>query len=94
MIKIILVSALLFAGIFQMAKAEIVNVTLQVENMTCASCPFIVKKAVQSVEGVQSVTVDYEKKAADVMFDDEKTNIGVIIKATGDAGYPSSVKNK
>lgn len=92
--KITLVLALFFAGSFPAARAEIVTTILQVENMTCVACPYIVKKTLQSVEGVQEVTVDFEKKTAAVIFDDSKTGIGMLTKATGDAGYPSKEKNK
>ena len=36
--------------------------------------------------------VTFEKREAVVTFDDSKTNIQKLTKATEDAGYPSSVK--
>src|SRR5215469_3218622 len=65
------------------------TVTLNVSKMTCAACPITVKKALQKVPGVSKVDVSYEKKQAVVTFDDAKTNLGSLVKATTDAGYPS-----
>lgn len=64
------------------------TVTLNIENMTCAMCTFTIKKALQKVEGVQKVAVDYDAKTAGVTFDSHKTNSAALIKATTDAGYP------
>jgi len=67
------------------------TVTLAVSKMTCAACPITVKKALSRVPGVTEVSVNLEKKQATVLFDDSKTNVQALTKATGDAGYPSSV---
>jgi mercuric ion binding protein len=68
------------------------TVTLDVPGMNCPLCPITVKKALQKVQGVEKVSVSYEEKEAVVTFDDAKTNAEVLIKATTDAGYPSTVK--
>jgi periplasmic mercuric ion binding protein len=68
------------------------TVTLSVPGMTCAACPITVKKALSRVEGVNKIDVNLEKKEAVVTFDDAKTNVEKLTKATADAGYPSSVK--
>jgi mercuric ion binding protein len=67
------------------------TVTLNIENMTCAMCTVTIKKALQQVEGVQKVAVDYDAKTAVVTFDGQKTNSAALIKATTDAGYPGSL---
>lgn len=67
------------------------TVTLNIENMTCAMCTVTIKKALQKVDGVQEVTVDYDSKAAVVTFDGIKTDSAALIKATTDAGYPGSL---
>ncbi len=66
------------------------TVTLAVSNMTCAACPIMVKKALSRVPGVTEVSVNYEKKQATVEFDDTKTSVEVLTRATADAGYPST----
>ncbi|MGJ0427276.1 mercury resistance system periplasmic binding protein MerP [Methylocystis sp.] len=68
------------------------TVTLSVSNMTCAACPITVKKALTKVEGVQSAEVSYEKKEAVVTYDDARTNVEALTKATEGAGYPSELK--
>ncbi len=67
------------------------TVTLNIENMTCAMCTVTIRKALQKVEGVQAVTVDYDSKTATIAFDGQKTDTGALIKATTDAGYPGSL---
>jgi len=68
------------------------TVTLSVPGMTCAACPITVKKAISKVEGVSKTDVSFDKREAIVTFDDTKTNVQKLTKATEDAGDPSSVK--
>jgi mercuric ion binding protein len=68
------------------------SVMLSVANMTCVTCPVTVRMALGKVDGVSKAAVDFEKKEAVVTFDDAKTTVAALIKATTDAGYPSSVK--
>jgi len=68
------------------------TVTLSVPGMTCEACPITVKKALSKVAGVQKTEVSFEKRQAVVTFDDAKTNVNALTKATANAGYPSSVK--
>ena len=70
------------------------TVTLAVPGMTCETCPITVKKALTRVKGVTKVTVDFDKKQAVVTFDDAKTNVAALTKATTNAGYPSTVKGQ
>jgi periplasmic mercuric ion binding protein len=65
------------------------TVTLSVSGMTCEACPVTVKKALQKVSGVSKIEVQYEKKQVVVTYDDTKTNIDGLVKATTNAGYPS-----
>ncbi len=68
------------------------TITLSVPGMTCAACPIAVKKALSKVEGVSKVDVAFKTREAVVTFDDAQTSVQKLTKATGDAGYPSSVK--
>jgi mercuric ion binding protein len=68
------------------------TVKLAVPGMTCAACPITVKKALSKVEGVSKIDVNFDKREAVVTFDDAKTSVQKLTKATEDAGYPSSVK--
>lgn len=65
---------------------------LDVQNMTCALCPVTVKKSLQDVPGVTQAKVDLDKKTATVTFDADKTSAASLIKATTDAGYPSTAR--
>ncbi len=65
------------------------TVTLNVFGMTCPACPITVKKALEKVSGVSKIDVQYEKRQVVVTFDDTKTNVDTLVKATTNAGYPS-----
>jgi periplasmic mercuric ion binding protein len=68
------------------------TVTLQVQKMTCGTCPVVVRKALQRVPGVSSATVDEEKKTATVTFDPDKVKPAALLEATTNAGFPSTLK--
>ena len=74
------------------AYAENKTVTLSVPGMDCEACPITVSKALKKVDGVGKVAASLEQKEAVVTFDDAKTNIDALRKATANAGYPSTVK--
>ncbi len=69
------------------------TVTLSVPTMTCPVCPITVKKALTSVDGVTRAEVLFDKREAVVSFDDEKTSLQALMRATKDAGYPSTPAN-
>ena len=63
---------------------------LDVQNMSCAVCPITVKKSLQKVPGVSDANVDFDKKTVTVKFDPDKATTAVLVKATTDAGFPST----
>ena len=65
------------------------TVSMNVERMTCALCPLTVRKAMERVDGVQHVEVDYNTKTATVTFDDTKTTAADVAQASTDVGYPA-----
>ena len=83
--------ALLILAAFHVDAAQ-TTVTLEVAGMTCAACPITVKKALTKLDGVAKAEVDYDKRQAIVTFDDAKTNVQTLTRATTDAGFPSTVK--
>jgi mercuric ion binding protein len=86
--------ALLFAALLPaLAAAKTQTVALTVPTMDCETCPLTIKAALLKVPGVSSAKVSYKKREAVVVFDDEKTDIGALKKATSDAGYPSFLKD-
>lgn len=68
------------------------TVVLEIEKMTCATCPITVRKAIQRVDGVKSVDVDYESKLATVVFDEDRTTPEAISQASTDVGFPATVR--
>jgi mercuric ion binding protein len=68
------------------------TVSFAVENMTCASCPYIVKRSMASMPGVLRVDVSFETKAATVTFDGTKTTADAIAAASTNAGYPARLQ--
>jgi len=69
------------------------TVTLTVNNMYCADCPYIVKKSLESVPGVAKVAVSFNDKTATVTYDDSKADLKALTTATTNAGYPSALRS-
>ena len=80
------------AGSAATTEAASQTATFAIENMTCALCPVTVRKAMESVRGVVSVSIDFEAKAATVVFDPAVTRAEAISAAATNAGYPASVR--
>ena len=72
------------------ALADVKTVTLSVPGMYCEMCPATVKKAISRVQGVSKVDASFKTKEAVVTYDDSQTNVDALIKATANAGYPST----
>lgn len=68
------------------------TVTLSVPGMDCSTCPITVRKALTNVAGVTRAEASLDTKQAVVTFDNSKTGVDALIKATTNAGYPSSLK--
>jgi mercuric transport protein periplasmic component len=64
--------------------------TLSVPGMTCAACPITVTKALSKVRGVEKTQILLDQRQAVVTYDDAKTSLAGLTKATTDAGYPST----
>ena len=90
--KKLLTAAAVLSVLTPPAWAAVKTVTLAVPGMTCAACPITVKKALTKVDGVTKAAVDFDKRQAVVAYDDAKTSVETLTKATTDAGYPSTVK--
>ncbi len=67
------------------------TVALAVDNLFCATCPYIVKQVLARVPGVRDVEVSYETKTAVVTFEDTETDVAALTEATGSVGFPSRV---
>jgi mercuric ion binding protein len=92
MSRILSASALfvtLLASVAAMAAER--TVTLAVDGMSCASCPYIVRTVLQEVPGVARAEVSYAEEMAVVTFDDAKTTVAALAQATAGVGFPSRV---
>jgi copper chaperone len=61
--------------------------SLTVLGMSCSHCEASVKKAVGSLDGVDTVNVDLDAKKVTVEFDPDKVKIKQIEAAIEDQGY-------
>ena len=72
-------------------RLEVQTRVFAIENMTCAACPFTVKKAMSRVQGVKEVTVDFDAKTATAVFDAAVVSVDAIASASTDVGYPATL---
>ncbi len=83
---------LIWSSLFSIAaSAELKSVTLAVPGMDCPVCPITVRKALEKVEGVHEVIVEYEARTVVVDYDDARVELPALTQATTDAGFPSKV---
>ena len=75
---------------FASAEATQATAKFSIENMTCATCPISVRKAMKRVDGVKSVEVDFETKIATVVYDPAVTTAADIAAASTGVGYPAT----
>jgi mercuric ion binding protein len=89
--------AIIVLGLGMLASSSAVaaerTITLAVQNMFCADCPFIVKKSLEAVPGVAGATVSFKDKTAIVTYDDGRANVKSLTDATTNAGFPSAPKS-
>lgn len=69
------------------------TVTLQVDNMTCSSCPYIITKTLERVNGVIAVDISFEDRRAVVKFHDDATSVDELTATTAEVGFPSRAVN-
>lgn len=70
------------------------TVRLSVPTMDCPVCPITIKKALLQVAGVSQAQVSFERKDALVTFDNERTQVDALMRATAGAGYPSTLAER
>ncbi len=61
--------------------------TIKVEGMSCGHCKMAVKKAVESVEGVQKADVDLQNRQVVVEYNEGNVNLEKVKAAIKEAGY-------
>ena len=88
--RLVVAAGLLMACTGALAATK--TVTLSVPGMYCSTCPITVRTALSRVAGVSHVSTSLKRKEAVVTFDDAKTSVDALSRATAGAGYPSSVR--
>lgn len=83
------IPALVLAAAATSSWAASRQVTLTVPTMDCATCPVTIKVALMKVPGVSRAVVSYQHRTAKVSFDDARTDVAALTRATDSAGYPS-----
>lgn len=72
----------------EIAAANLQKASFTIEGMTCAiGCAKTIQEELSGLEGVQTATVDFDKKLATVSFDKTKQtpeSLTKIVQATGD----------
>ena len=66
------------------------STNLSVTGMTCGHCRQKVEDALNGVDGVFAVFVDREAGAAEVEFDEGRTDVPTLVAAVEAAGYGAS----
>lgn len=64
-------------------------VKLHVDNMYCASCPYIIRQALERTPGVSKASVKFRKKLAIVHYDPSKTDVAALVSTITNIGYPA-----
>jgi mercuric ion binding protein len=89
---LIVATLTILSAVSASASATPKTVTLSVPDMNCPVCPITLKKSIGAVKGVGRIDVNFDRKEVTVTFDDAKTNVDALQKASADAGFPASVK--
>lgn len=66
------------------------SITIRSVSTSWAS-PIMVKMALRQVSGVSKTDIDLDRREAKVTFDDGKTTVDALTRATKDAGYHSTL---
>ena len=77
-----------------LASAANRTVVLTIPTMDCATCPITIRIALLRVAGVSRAKVSYDRREARVTYDDSKTDVAALTKATKDVGYPSFLSDQ
>jgi len=54
-------------------------------------CSITIRKALEKVPGVLETKVEYDRKTATVKYDPDKASSSELVKATTNAGFPSTI---
>jgi len=60
---------------------------INIEGMHCGACATGIQMLVSQMDGVESITVDYNKKMGELVYDPGKVKKEDIFKAIAELGY-------
>jgi Cu+-exporting ATPase len=72
-------------GLYEFSDAA--NEELMITGMSCASCAMAIERAVNKLDGVESISVNLATNRANVTYDPAQISLSTIKKAVSDAGY-------
>ncbi len=67
------------------------TIVLSVPDMNCSSCPVTVRLSLKKLKGVYEANVLFDQRLAIIKFNPDQVQLKDLIRATTQAGYPSSV---
>ena len=73
------------------ALAEPDEVVLSVQQMSCATCPIVVRGALYDLGGVSEVKVWLESSSVQVKYDADKVDVRELVLAVTNAGFPAEI---
>lgn len=68
------------------------NITLNIPEMHCESCPKLIKITLLEINGIDEVSASLDTKTVVVTFDPKKISIASIISSIDEIGYTASLK--
>ncbi len=88
---ILLIAALTMVAFITPGHAVTDNVILQIEGMTWASWPLIIKKALEGLEGVEKANISFRKKRGEVFFDPDNETETEIVNQVNRIGFKAKM---
>ena len=71
--------------------AEPDEVVLSVQQMSCVTCPIVVRGALYDLGGVLEVEVSIETSSVEVKYDADKVDASDLVLAVTNAGFPAKI---
>lgn len=81
---------LLLAVVLPMLAAEMTTATVSLPTLQCGGCKNRIEGKISTLEGVQSIVVNVEKKEATIVFDPTVTSLATIEAAISKVGYDAN----
>lgn len=87
-----LLAAMAMLAAIGASAAEPRTITLEVLNMTCATCPLTVQQVLRRQAGVREAKAEMKSAQARVTFDPALNTPEALARAVTEAGYPAKVR--